>query len=155
RFTHIECLHLPSYTVEAMKPGDVADTLRVMSVYGDNFTLPRDLFFPCLEELETAWLECQFSARSLPALTDLSTRLDRKGTILRAISSLRSLCGLVTGPIRDNGLFVAIAHLGLEHLTMGPGRKINRLDGLERVATLRSLVMTDFRRLESIEPIAA
>jgi hypothetical protein len=155
RFTHLVCLHLPSYTVEAMKPGDVADTLRVLSVYGDNFALPREMYFPHLEVLETAWLKWRFSPESLPALTDLSTNLDRKGMILRAISSLPSLRGLATGPVRDAAFFVAIAPLGLEHLTLWPGRKLTRLDGLERVATLRSLIMVRFKRLESIEPVAA
>jgi hypothetical protein len=120
-FTHLECLHLRSYTVEAMQTGDIAETLRVLRVYGDDFTLPRALIFPRLERLETAWLECRFSAESLPALTDLSTTLDRRGKILGAISSLSSLLGLVAGPIRDNAFFNAIGHLGLVHLTVGPG----------------------------------
>jgi hypothetical protein len=141
--------------MEAAKPGEIPTTiLRYLSVYRNHCTLPEHVYFPRLEHLTTVGTECLFTAENVPALREFGTELDRRGRVLDVITSLPSLTALTVGPVRSEDFYQAISPLGLEHLGMSPTRNFRSMHGIERLPTLRTMRIVDFKRADSIEPLA-
>ncbi len=95
-----------------------------------------------------------FDPSTFPTLRFLHLYFDRKKKMLARLPALRTVTALGLVGFNDTAIFESIAGMRLTWLALFGTWRVETLDGIERLASLEALRVSEFSRLTSLDPLA-
>jgi hypothetical protein len=152
---NLRSLEVPVRFAASLSPEQLPSSLQRLSFDGDGKTrglLPKDRVFAGIRVVDSDNTDLHFEKKSFPDLRELTSRLDRKGSLLDVIASYPSLDSLEIRPVKDTTTLHRLEPCSIERLVLIAG-SLPTLEGIQHLRGLRCLALRSLDKLLDISAL--